>query len=42
MSTIRSLRVVLKDMRANDEIDRTTYRKLYNMAKVEHLEVNLT
>ena len=33
MSTIRSLRVVLKDMRANDEIDRTTYRKLYNMAK---------
>lgn len=33
MSTIRSLRVVLKDMRANDEIDKTTYRKLYNMAK---------
>ena len=33
MSTIRSLRVVLKDMRDNDEIDRTTYRKLYNMAK---------
>ena len=33
MSTIRSLRVVLKDMRANDEIDRTTYRKLYKMAK---------
>ena len=33
MSTIRSLRVVLKDMRDNDEIDRTTYRVLSSMAK---------
>jgi large subunit ribosomal protein L19e len=33
MGTIRSLRGVLKEMRENDEIDRTTYRKLYNMAK---------
>ncbi|MDO5850988.1 MAG: 50S ribosomal protein L19e [Methanobacteriaceae archaeon] len=33
MGTVRSLRTVLKDMRAKEEIDRTTYRKLYNMAK---------
>ena len=33
MTTIRALRKDLKEMRANDEIDATTYRKLYNMAK---------
>lgn len=33
MTTIRALRKDLKEMRANDEIDATTYRKLYKMAK---------
>ena len=33
MSTIRALRTDLKDMRAAGEIDPTTYRKLYKMAK---------
>lgn len=33
MSTIRALRTDLKDMRAAGEIDSTTYRKLYKMAK---------
>ncbi|MCL2156590.1 MAG: 50S ribosomal protein L19e [Methanobrevibacter sp.] len=33
MSTIRALRRDLKNMRESDEIDATTYRKLYNMAK---------
>jgi large subunit ribosomal protein L19e len=33
MTTIRALRSDLKDMRDNREINRTTYRKLYRMAK---------
>ncbi|MDP3065607.1 MAG: 50S ribosomal protein L19e [Methanobacteriaceae archaeon] len=33
MTTIRALRTDLKDMRDNREINRTTYRKLYRMAK---------
>ena len=33
MKTIRALRTDLKDMRDAGEIDRTTYRKLYKMAK---------
>lgn len=33
MSTIRALRTDLKDMRENMEINRSTYRKLYKMAK---------
>ncbi|MCL2114901.1 MAG: 50S ribosomal protein L19e [Methanobrevibacter sp.] len=33
MTTIRALRRDLKNMREADEIDSTTYRKLYNMAK---------
>lgn len=33
MRTIRALRKDLKDMRDAEEIDSTTYRKLYNMAK---------
>lgn len=33
MTTIRALRTDLKDMRENREINRTTYRKLYRMAK---------
>jgi large subunit ribosomal protein L19e len=33
MTTIRALRSDLKDMRENREINRTTYRKLYRMAK---------
>lgn len=33
MTTIRALRTDLKDMRDNREINRTTYRKLYKMAK---------
>lgn len=33
MTTIRALRKDLKEMRDADEIDATTYRKLYNMAK---------
>lgn len=33
MSTIRALRTDLKDMRDSGEIDSTTYRKLYKMAK---------
>ncbi|KAF5086754.1 50S ribosomal protein L19e [Methanobacterium aggregans] len=33
MTTIRSLRTELKDMRENREINKTTYRKLYKMAK---------
>jgi len=33
MTTIRALRTDLKDMRENREINRTTYRKLYKMAK---------
>lgn len=33
MTTIRALRKDLKEMRANEEIDPTTYRKLYKMAK---------
>ena len=33
MKTIRALRKDLKEMRDADEIDATTYRKLYKMAK---------
>ena len=33
MTTIRALRKDLKDMRDEREINRTTYRKLYRMAK---------
>jgi len=33
MTTIRALRTDLKDMRENREINKTTYRKLYRMAK---------
>ena len=33
MTTIRALRKELKDMRDTDQIDPTTYRKLYKMAK---------
>ncbi|KZX10739.1 50S ribosomal protein L19e [Methanobrevibacter filiformis] len=33
MTTIRALRKDLKSMRTNNEIDPTTYRKLYRMAK---------
>ncbi len=33
MTTIRALRKDLKEMRNADEIDATTYRKLYKMAK---------
>lgn len=33
MTTIRALRTDLKDMRDNREINKTTYRKLYKMAK---------
>lgn len=33
MTTIRALRKDLKEMRDANEIDATTYRKLYNMAK---------
>lgn len=33
MKTIRALRTDLKEMRENEEIDQTTYRKLYRMAK---------
>lgn len=33
MTTIRALRSDLKDMRENEVIDRSTYRKLYRMAK---------
>ena len=33
MTTIRALRKDLKEMRGANEIDATTYRKLYNMAK---------
>lgn len=33
MTTIRALRKDLKEMRDADEIDATTYRKLYKMAK---------
>ena len=33
MTTIRALRKDLKHMRAGREINRTTYRKLYKMAK---------
>lgn len=33
MTTIRALRSDLKDMRDNREINKTTYRKLYRMAK---------
>lgn len=33
MTTIRALRRDLKEMRDADEIDATTYRKLYKMAK---------
>ena len=33
MRTIRALRGELKDMRDADQIDPTTYRKLYKMAK---------
>ena len=33
MTTIRALRGELKDMRDADQIDPTTYRKLYKMAK---------
>ena len=33
MKTIRALRTDLKDMRDSGEIDPTTYRKLYKMAK---------
>ncbi|MEN4016955.1 MAG: 50S ribosomal protein L19e [Methanobacterium sp.] len=33
MTTIRALRTDLKYMRENREINRTTYRKLYKMAK---------
>jgi large subunit ribosomal protein L19e len=33
MTTIRALRIDLKDMRNNREINKTTYRKLYKMAK---------
>jgi len=33
MTTIRALRTYLKNMRDNREINKTTYRKLYNMAK---------
>lgn len=33
MSTIRALRTDLRDMRDSGEIDPTTYRKLYKMAK---------
>lgn len=33
MTTIRALRRDLKDMREKEEIDATTYRKLYRMAK---------
>ena len=33
MKTIRALRTDLKEMRASGEIDPTTYRKLYKMAK---------
>ncbi|MEN4007219.1 MAG: 50S ribosomal protein L19e [Methanobacteriaceae archaeon] len=33
MTTIRALRTDLKDMRENREINKTTYRKLYKMAK---------
>ena len=33
MTTIRALRKDLKDMRDANEIDATTYRKLYKMAK---------
>lgn len=33
MTTIRALRKDLKGMRDSDEIDPTTYRKLYKMAK---------
>lgn len=33
MTTIRALRKDLKDMRNNRDINKTTYRKLYKMAK---------
>lgn len=33
MTTIRALRTDLKDMRENREINKTSYRKLYRMAK---------
>ncbi|MBM4240117.1 MAG: 50S ribosomal protein L19e [Euryarchaeota archaeon] len=33
MTTIRALRKDMKDMRDNREINKTTYRKLYKMAK---------
>ena len=33
MTTIRALRKELKDMRDTEQIDPTTYRKLYKMAK---------
>ncbi len=33
MTTIRALRIDLKDMRNNRDINKTTYRKLYKMAK---------
>ncbi|OPY25465.1 MAG: 50S ribosomal protein L19e [Methanobacterium sp. PtaU1.Bin242] len=33
MTTIRALRKDLKDMRDNRDINKTTYRKLYKMAK---------
>ena len=33
MTTIRALRKDLKEMRDNREINRSTYRKLYKMAK---------
>jgi large subunit ribosomal protein L19e len=33
MTTIRALRTDLKDMRESEEINATTYRKLYKMAK---------
>jgi large subunit ribosomal protein L19e len=35
MTTIRALRKDLKGMRENRDINRTTYRKLYRMAKIK-------
>ena len=33
MNTIRPLRKMLKDLRENEKIERSAYRKLYRMAK---------
>ena len=42
MTTIRALRKDLKGMRENRDINRTTYRKLYRMAKGGAFRANLT